>query len=79
MCDEHPEDPGEPGPSPRDPQEEGDPAEEDGDTPVDPRPSTWTGEVVRMVWDVVDSTPQTIRLCIILAVVAAGFALNKSN
>jgi hypothetical protein len=35
---------------------------------------SWIGEVARAVRDVVDSTPRTIRLCVLIAVAAASWA-----
>lgn len=40
-------------------------------------PSSWVGEVARMIRDVVDSTPRTIRMCILIAVAAASWAYFK--
>ncbi len=40
----------------------------------DPEFGSWIGEVARTVRDVVDSTPRTIRLCILIAVAAASWA-----
>jgi hypothetical protein len=40
----------------------------------DPEFGSWIGEVARAVRDVVDSTPRTIRLCVLIAVAAASWA-----
>nr|MBO2473244.1 hypothetical protein [Actinomycetales bacterium] len=40
----------------------------------DPEFGSWIAEVARMVRDVVDSTPRTIRLCLLIAVAAASWA-----
>jgi hypothetical protein len=42
-----------------------------------PEPGSWIGELARTVRDVVDSTPRTIRLCILIAVAAASWAYLK--
>ncbi|MCT9935237.1 hypothetical protein N5079_34050 [Planotetraspora sp. A-T 1434] len=43
----------------------------------DPEFGSWIGEVARTVREVVDSTPRTIRLCILIAVAAASWAYLK--
>lgn len=43
----------------------------------DPEYGSWIAEVARTVRDVVDSTPRTIRLCILIAVAAASWAYLK--
>ena len=43
----------------------------------EPEFGSWIGEVARVVRDVVDSTPRTIRLCILIAVAAASWAYLK--
>ncbi|MBP2704547.1 hypothetical protein JOL79_12050 [Microbispora sp. RL4-1S] len=43
----------------------------------DPEFGSWVGEVARAVRDVVDSTPRTIRLCVLIAVAAASWAYLK--
>ncbi|GAA0412632.1 hypothetical protein GCM10009530_76460 [Microbispora corallina] len=43
----------------------------------DQEPGSWIGEVARAVRDVVDSTPRTIRLCVLIAVAAASWAYLK--
>jgi len=40
----------------------------------DPEFGSWIAEVARMVRDVVDSTPRTIRLCLLIAIAAASWA-----
>ena len=43
----------------------------------DPEVGSWIGEVARAVRDVVDSTPRTIRLCVLIAVAAASWAFLR--
>lgn len=62
---------------PETPPESGSGREPEPASPETPPPSTWIGEVARMVRDVVDSTPRTIRLCIVIAVAAAAWFLIK--
>ncbi|RGA06568.1 hypothetical protein DI270_002650 [Microbispora triticiradicis] len=43
----------------------------------DPEIGSWVGEVARAVRDVVDSTPRTIRLCVLIAVAAASWTFLR--
>ncbi|MEV7011923.1 hypothetical protein [Streptosporangium sp. NPDC051022] len=61
-------------PAPPDPEEAPPPARERLPEPEVP---SWIGEIARTVRECVDSTPRTIRLCVVIAVAAACLAFFR--
>lgn len=56
------------------PEEEASPARE---RLPEPEVLSWIGEIARTVRECVDSTPRTIRLCVVIAVAAACLAFFR--